>query len=169
MRTPRLVTVGLTLVALTGAIAGCGDGRPSAGHGSGSPSARPSASAAPDERDGAPLRAFPSCDPAPTAGPAAARDAVKGLVLPPGTVITGSKTQGKTLNISGYVALTPVRIRQFYEKRTELTFFTIEDEVFEAEVFFQQPDGKRAYVKAKPACRSASRLVIIIAPGASPG
>ncbi|MGH3736917.1 MAG: hypothetical protein ACRDT6_15100 [Micromonosporaceae bacterium] len=164
MRTPRLLVLVLTAVAL----AGCGpSGPPSA---TTSPSrATPAGSAAPDERQGAPLRAFPTCGPAPTAGPATARDAVKGLVLPPGTVITGSTAQGKTLNISGYVALTPVRIRQFYEKRTELKFFTIEDEVFEAEVFFQQPDGKRAYVKAKPACRTASRLVIVIAPGASPG
>lgn len=168
MRTPWLVS-GLALVTLAGAVTGCagGDAPPSARPSASAPVARPSASvsAAPDERHGAPLRAFPTCGPAPAEGPAAARKAVDGLLLPPKTVITGSKKQGKTLNISGYVALTPVRIRQFYEKRTELTFFRIEDEVFEAEVFFQQPDGKRAYVKAKPACRTASQLTIIIAPG----
>ncbi|MGH3715071.1 MAG: hypothetical protein ACRDT4_16645, partial [Micromonosporaceae bacterium] len=152
-------------------VAGCGPTGDPRVNGSASPSPAPSrnpSAAAPDERQGAPLRAFPTCGPAPTAGPASARDAVKGLVLPPGTVVTGSTRQGKTLNISGYVALTPVRIRQFYEKRTELTFYTIEDEVFEAEIFFGQPDGRRAYVKAKPACRTASRLVIVIASAASP-
>jgi hypothetical protein len=122
-----------------------------------SPLATPSVVA---PKEGGPLSALDACKPAPSP---AADSRVDGLLLPPGAVVTKVERGPRTVTVYGYVQTTPVRIRQYYQQRTDLTVFEIEDEIFEAEAFFAT-STHRNYVKARSVCTEGSSLVAVVAP-----
>lgn len=127
---------------------------------SGGPSGTPSGRAELPIDEGGPLVALPSCQPAP---PAVEAD-VPGLLLPEGTVVTKVQQQGPLVNVLGYVELTPIEVRQFYEGVKGLELLEIEDEIYEAEALFAGPKY-RSYVKAQAKCQSGSTLIVFVGPG----
>jgi len=92
---------------------------------------------------------------------------VEGLVLPPGATLYRSKPTGERLIlVRGFIEMTPVRIREFYERlqtKPRYRFFLLEDEVVEAEAFFT--DGRwRNFVRARIACEGRTELYVLVAP-----
>ena len=111
-----------------------------------------------DVNDTGPLTQLEPCSTPPPAGPQ--RPAA--LLLPPGSIVTSIKRKDELRHFKGYVELTPIAIRLFYEKQGGLEVFTIEDEVYEAEVFFST--GKhRIYLKASGSCQTGSELFGVLA------
>lgn len=84
-------------------------------------------------------------------------------MLPPGSVVTEVSRGDRLVTVKGYVALTPVRVRQYYQSQTQLEFFEIEDEVAEAEAFFANATH-RNYVKVTATCAEGSRITAVVAP-----
>ena len=112
--------------------------------------------------DGSPLTALPPCEPPPTA--AASATDVPGLVLPAGVIITEtSAATAQLVQVRGYIATTPIRVRQFYEREPDLTIFEIEDEIFESEVLVER-GAHRTYMKANAVCSDGSSILAMVGP-----
>lgn len=106
-----------------------------------------------------PLEALPPCGPAPAPADV---EPPEGLVLPADAVVTGVTTRGPLSQVTGYVAMTPVQVRMYYEGRSDLEQLQIEDEVFEAEILVS--DGsRRTFVKARAVCSQGSDVVAVVA------
>lgn len=87
-----------------------------------------------------------------------------GLVLPPGVIITSTGPLTADLaEARGFIAATPIEVRQFYEREPSLTIFEIEDEIFEAEVLVEQ-GAFRTYMKASAACSDGSTIYAVVGP-----
>lgn len=107
----------------------------------------------------APLEVLPACGPAPAPADV---ELPPGLVLPDDTVVTSVTTRGPLSQVTGYVAMTPVQLRRYYEERGDLEQLQIEDEVFEAEILVS--DGsRRTFVKARAACSQGSDVFAVVA------
>lgn len=86
-------------------------------------------------------------------------------VLPPGAVVTSSQSEGPVTTVTGFVAMTPVQVRAFYERdQTRLTVRQAEDEIYEAEVF-GAVGQLRQFIKATAICRDGSQLMAVAARG----
>ncbi|MBA2529579.1 MAG: hypothetical protein H0V19_06385 [Euzebyales bacterium] len=159
-RRPPLTALALAGSLFVGLLGGCvgtevpGQARPSP--------ATATATAAQTEpaEDGGPLFGLPPCqDP-----PAAAADAgVEGLDLPEGAIVTNVVRGDPLVTVTGYIPQTPVRVRQFYQRRDDLDILEIEDEIFEAETLFGN-GTHRNYVKAQAVCRQGSNFLAVVAP-----
>jgi len=110
----------------------------------GGTSAPASAAAAESQEDGGPLLGLPPCQ----APPEAMADVQPGDPL---------------VTVTGYIATTPVRVRQYYQGRDDLEIMEIEDEIFEAEALFDN-GTHRNYIKAQAVCREGTRLLGVVAP-----
>ena len=111
-----------------------------------------------DLEDAGPLEALQPCAAAP-----AERTRVRGIVLPPQAVVVSAHTRGRLTRARGYVPLTPIAFRKYYERLRDVKVFLIEDEVYEAEVFLAR--GRFAtFVKATAVCRDGSRFIAFVAP-----
>lgn len=105
-----------------------------------------------------PLTGYGACV-APTAGPVLRP---VGMVLPEGAVLTEGQADGPVTQVSGFVPLTPVQLRQHYEQRDDVVVLSVEDEILESEVLLEA-DGYRTFVKATVACERGSRFVALTA------
>jgi hypothetical protein len=152
----RLAGAAATVVLL-GVIAGCGEGD---GTEAEDTAAVPAPSSTLPAAKGGPLTDLPECSAPP--GPAEGGETAE-VVLPEGTVVTGVEDLGELLSVRGYVALTPIQVREFYEAAPGLEVYVAEDEVYEAEVLFGADDN-RVYVKAQAQCRQSSVLSAFVGP-----
>ena len=107
-----------------------------------------------------PLTALGPCKGVPDSGVVAD---VKGLVVPEGAVLTRVTPADPLTNVQGYVPMTPVQLRAYYQQHPDLTIVSVEDEVHEAEVL-HEADGVRVFVKAQAVCELGSMFVAVVSP-----
>ena len=155
-RTVRFAGAAATVVLL-GVTAGCGGGDDESGADDAAPA--PAATSTLPAAKGGPLTDLPEC----SAPPEPADGAEAAVVLPDGTVVTGVEDLGELVSVNGYVALTPIQVREFYEAAPGLEVYVAEDEVYEAEILFGADDN-RVYVKAQAQCRQGSVLSAFVGP-----
>lgn len=86
-----------------------------------------------------------------------------GLVLPDEAVVTDVMPEGPLTQVSGYVAMTPLDVRAWYEADPGIDLVTVEDEVFESELLVASGD-RRMYLKALALCDRGSALEATVAP-----
>lgn len=158
---PVRVTGAAASVVLLALVVGCGGG--SGGNG-GETAGVPAVTSTQPAAKGGPLTDLPEC----AAPPAAAdetvlEDATGDLVLPEDTVVTGVEDLGELVSVRGYVALTPIQVRQSYAEAPGLELYALEDEVYEAEVLYGSGDS-RVFVKAQAQCRQGSLLSVFVGP-----
>lgn len=110
-----------------------------------------------------PLRGLGPCHDAPAEGH---DDDVEGLVLPPDAIVTKVSPAGPLTNVQGYLPLTPIEVRAFYQLHNDVTIISVEDEVFESEVLFEAGD-RRVFVKSQAVCERGSVFVGVVAPAES--
>ena len=102
---------------------------------------------------------FPEC---PATRPGKKVGTVRGLLLPEGTEVYTVRRQGPITTVQGFVMMTPIEIREFYESKPNIQILVGEDEIVESELLFS--NGKvRNFVKARAACRDGSDIVTVIA------
>jgi hypothetical protein len=104
-----------------------------------------------------PLENLPPCD-----LPDRGKKPVEGLIVPPGAVIARVATRGPTQNVRGFIPMTPVQVRMYYEQRTDLEILAIEDEIYEAEALVSAR-GFRTFIKAEAICDQGSRFIAVVA------
>ena len=121
------------------------------------------APSSPPDQGAAALAALPACDDPPAAAAAAAE--VPGLVLPEHAIVTDIASQGPLTQVSGYVAMTPLEVRAWYEDDPGegVRLLSVEDEVFEAELLLSDQD-RRMYLRALALCADGSGLEATVAP-----
>jgi hypothetical protein len=106
------------------------------------------------------FNALPACGPTPA--PAPDTDA-PGLHLPDEAIVTQIRDNGPLTQVTGYVALTPIEVRLYYEQATDVEVIQVEDEGYESEVLVT--DGQhRLFVKAQALCSRGSNFAGVIAP-----
>ena len=88
---------------------------------------------------------------------------MQGLVLPPEAVVVRVTPADPLTNVQGYVEMTPVQLRAFYQRHPAVTVVSVEDEGFEAEVLFEA-DDRRVFVKAQAVCELGSLFVAVSSP-----
>jgi len=134
-------------VALVLSLTACG--------GAGSPGAAPSPRGSDVD---ALLEGFPPC-----AEPSPGKEArgVRGLLLPPDSVVHSVRRRGPITTVQGFVGLTPVEVREHYEGDPKIQIIVSEDEFVESELLFT--NGRfRNFVKARASCREGSDIVTVI-------
>ena len=152
-----IVPTRVAALLLLGVVAGC-SGDPGATRGE--QAAVPAATSTEPPAKGGPLMDLPQC----SAPPGAAEgEQASDLVLPVGTVVTGVEDLGELASVRGYVALTPVQVRQFYAAAPGLELYALEDEIYEAEVLFGSGDD-RVFVKAQAQCQQGSTVSVFVGP-----
>lgn len=112
-----------------------------------------------------PLEHLPPCS-----SPPAAADVgrIEGLLLPDDVVITGVTEAGPLTTIEGWVPLTPIQLRVYYQRLDGVQVLKAEDEVWESESLIS--DGThRLFVKAQAQCSTGSLLVAVVAPEEAAG
>ena len=115
--------------------------------------------------DGGPLHAMGPCGPPPTAVPGR----VAGLLLPDRAVVTAVERRSPLVTVRGYVELTPVQVRMYYQSiRDQLEVSELEDEVLEAETLFRR-GPHRSWVKAQAVCATGSELTAVVGPASGSG
>lgn len=105
------------------------------------------------------LGALGTCAPRPTA----TVPAPDGVVLPPGAVVTRVLDQPGAQQFDGWVALTPVQVREHYLARAGVEVVASEDEVLESETQLEAGDSD-VFVKARALCPTVSQLVGVVTP-----
>ena len=107
----------------------------------------------------APLEALPDC----SEPPAPIAEAPEGFIAPEGVVIQAVVPQKPLTNVTAYIAATPGKVRQEYEKLDGVKVLISEDEVFEAELLVSDGDH-RTYAKVTAVCREGSNMLAVVAP-----
>lgn len=108
-----------------------------------------------------PIADLPSCPPPPDG----VDERVPGLYLPAQATIVEVDADGPLTEVTGYVALTPVQLRAWFQTRDELEVIQVEDEVRESEALLY--DGRyRLFVQALALCDQGSRFTAVVARGA---
>ena len=161
----RRVVVLLAVVALVG---GCGGGAPAA-----APQDPQVADPLTDEQaelndlldQGGAIERLPECGAPP---PKVRGQRPRGLELPPGSVVQLVEPGEPLATVHGYVELTPVLVRRYYEQRGGLTVYNVEDEGVESEVLVGNGQA-RTYVKALATCRTGSTLLAVVGPEGAGG
>lgn len=170
-RARRPTAWGVALVAAVALVGpACGSDGP-AGGGDGPAATGPPVSAgtaSPGDIDPAllePLTALGPCD----VDPNTIDDPpVEGLVLPPGAVLTEQAEDGPLTTAKGYVPMTPVQVRVWFQRHDELEVVQIEDEIRESEALLDHGD-LRLFVKAQAICELGSVFLAVVAPRAAEG
>ena len=109
------------------------------------------------------LRPLTDLGPCSTPPPARETKDVAGLILPSKAVPVRVTPADPLTNVQGYVAMTPVQLRAFYQRHPDVTVISVEDEDFEAEVLFAAED-RRVFVKAQAVCELGSVFVAVVSP-----
>lgn len=91
-----------------------------------------------------------------------------GLELPPGSVLQLVEPGEPLVTVHGFVELTPVLVRRYYEQRGGLTVYDVEDEGFESELLVGNGEA-RTYVKALATCQTGSTLLAVVGPEGAGG
>lgn len=107
-----------------------------------------------------PLTRLGSCDDPPAD---AGNDPVEGLVLPDAAIVTQVSAADPLTNVQGYIEMTPVQVRAFYQEHPDVEVISVEDEVFEAELLFESGDW-RVFVKSQAVCELGSVFVAVVSP-----
>lgn len=106
-----------------------------------------------------PLSGLQEC----TLQPEAIGVVVEGLHLPDDAVVTEVDDQGPLVEFRGYIPLTPVQLRAWFQTQPELEVLQIEDEIREAEALVT--DGAhRQFAKAQAVCEQGSIFIGVVAP-----
>ena len=91
---------------------------------------------------------------------------IEGLYLPDEAVISSSRPTGPLTQVQGFVGMTPIQFRLYYQERDDLEIISVEDEGFEAEILVS--DGKnRMFAKAQAFCSEGSNMIAVVAPEAA--
>lgn len=107
-----------------------------------------------------PLRGLGPC----TVEPNEMTDApAEGLLVPPGTILTEQSSDGPLTTVKGYLPMTPVQVRVWYQLQPEATIVQVEDEVRESETLLDHGEH-RLFVKAQAICESGSVFLVVVAP-----
>ena len=88
---------------------------------------------------------------------------VEGLITPPDAVLVTVRTTGPLTNVQGYIPMTPVQMRVFYQQHRGLRIVSVEDESIESEVLADRGPN-RIFMKAQAVCELGSIFVAVIAP-----
>lgn len=88
-------------------------------------------------------------------------DLPPGFVLPREAVVVRTTDLGQLVQVDGFVALTPLQVRDIYERRDDVELLTIEDEGFETELLLRD-DGYRMYLKAQVLCSTGSNFTATV-------
>ena len=107
-----------------------------------------------------PLRGMGACQDPPSQGH---DEEVPGLILPPGAILTEVTPVDPLTNTTGYVTMTPVQVRAFYQQHPAVTIISVEDESFEAEILYEA-DDRRVFLKAQAVCELGSIFVAVVSP-----
>lgn len=118
----------------------------------------------PNEERQQPLAGLGPCDDPPASG---GEDPVEGFVLPDGATVTQVTPAEPLTNVQGYLEMTPVQMRVFYQQHPELKIISVEDEVFEAEVLYEA-EGRRVFMKSQAVCELGSVFVAVVSPVSAP-
>jgi len=155
----RTISAHLAIAAIGLSLAGCG--------GSGQQALpTPLSSEEVAARAQQPLTALGPCTFVPTPGDIGEVD---GLVLPPDAVLIESTDTEGLVNLRGYVAMTPVQVRLWFEAgvgASDFELLSAEDETHEAEVLVKV-GAYRMYFKAAAICELGSAFVAVVAPDGS--
>lgn len=84
-------------------------------------------------------------------------------MLPERAVVTSQTRADPLVNVQGYVEMTPIQVRVFYQQNRDVEVLSVEDEIQESEVLVQA-DGYRLFVKTQAVCELGSVFVAIVAP-----
>lgn len=115
-----------------------------------------------DAAAAAALAALPACTGEELPAPEEPIVVPDGARLPEGIVLSERLDEGALVQLTGFVARTPVEIRAAYAAREDLERITLEDEVFEAEILVS--DGEvRTYVRATALCATGSAVIAVVA------
>lgn len=90
------------------------------------------------------------------------------VVLPPGALLTEVDQTGPLTNLQGYVPLTPVQTRVFYQEMEDAEILQVEDEIREAEVLLSRLEH-RTFFKSQAVCEQGSIFVAVLAPEVEDG
>ena len=150
-------------------LAGCGGGETPEDDGAAGETAAPAGTAAPTvsispgDIDPALLEPLTMLGPC-NVDPNPIDDApAPGALLPEGAVLTSQTQEGPLTQIKGYIPMTPVQIRVFYQRQDAFEVVQVEDEVRESEVLLA--DGNhRLFVKAQAVCELGSVFLAVVAP-----
>ena len=102
---------------------------------------------------------FVDCDPLPEG--VEEYEVPDDLVVPEGMVVTDVQDVGPLTQLTGFIDMTPVDLRDAYADRAELVY--LEDEGYEAEILVDT-GAYRTFLKASIRCRTGSILAVIGAP-----
>lgn len=154
-------------------LVACGGGAPGAGGSDVATSAAlatptPAATLSPGDIDPAllePLTALGPCEVEPNI---LDEEPAEGALLPDGAVLTSQTEQGPLTQIKGYIPMTPVQIRVFYQRQDDYEYeiLQVEDEIRESEVLLADGDN-RLFVKAQAICELGSVFLAVLAPESS--
>lgn len=96
------------------------------------------------------------------------QEPIAGLVLPDGAVVTSVTTTGPLTEVDGFIALTPLEVRDHYGALENVDLLLLEDEGFEAETLIS--DGAyRMYLRARVVCATGSKFDATVGPDAAEG
>ena len=143
------------LLALAAVLAGCaGEPAPT------SPAPAPSQSGGAAVTDlASPLTALPECPSA----PAGKGEKVEGLVLPPGSIVSGVTRQDPLVTVTAFVPMTPVQLEAAYPAMAGITVLVTENEIYEAELLISN-GSHRNFIKATATCSTGSKVMAVVAP-----
>lgn len=152
-------------IAATGAP---GSGTTGASASAGTTAGTPSPARSPGDIDPAllePLTALGPCNVDPNI---IDDEPAEGTLLPEGAVLTSQTQQGPLTQIKGYIPMTPVQIRVFYQRQDDYDYeiLQVEDEIRESEVLLADGNN-RLFVKAQAICELGSVFLAVLAPESS--
>ena len=90
----------------------------------------------------------------------------EGALLPPDAVLTSQAKDGPLTTLKGYVPMTPVQIRVFYQRQETHEVLQVEDEIRESEVLLADGNN-RLFVKSQAICELGSVFLAVLAPESS--
>ena len=141
----------LLLVLAVAALAACGQGT--------SPTQTRAPLASPDVRPTGPLTDLADCGPPPAAADV---EPVEGLVLPAEATITAVNRVDPSVNVLGYVPLTPSQTRRSYAEHDDVRVLSEEDETYDVEVLLTT-GSHRMFLKVVAVCAQGSQFSAVVA------
>jgi hypothetical protein len=169
---PRRRGAALIVVIAVLSTAGCGgDGPPedtAAGRPTAASTAVPTAGASPTDIDPALLEPLTMLGPCTVDPNTIDEQPAPGALFPDDTVLTSQTQDGPLTQIKGYIPMTPVQIRVFYQRQDVMEVLQIEDEIRESEILLGDGDN-RLFVKAQAICELGSVFLAVLAPQSAGG
>lgn len=152
-------TTHLVVCAAAAALAGCATAPPPAA----APTAAPAPTATATDIDPALLQPLTGLGPCTAEPNVLDEEPAEGILLPDEAVLTSQTVDGPLITIKGYIPMTPVQIRVFYQRQETYEVLQIEDEIRESEVLLADGNN-RLFVKAQAICELGSVVLAVLAP-----